>query len=96
MVLDAIHAIMIVDTTVDTTEAATIGMMTGTTTDHTGAYHNLSSETLQKKYSVFLFHFKKNARGGGINLSFFQKAISFTLLQRGLQISFQIKVLLSP
>lgn len=47
VVLDAILVITIVDMTVDTTEAATIAMTTGTTTDHTGAYHNLFSETLQ-------------------------------------------------
>lgn len=47
MVLGAILVITTVGMTVDTTEVVTIAMMTGTTTDHTGAYCSLFSEVLQ-------------------------------------------------
>lgn len=47
MVLGAILVITTAGMTVDTTEAATIATMTGTTTDLTGVYCSLFSEVLQ-------------------------------------------------
>ncbi len=83
---DAIHVTTTADMIADTTEAATIAMTTGTTTDHTGDYLSLSAVILRIR-SVG----KKT-----INFVLFQKAISITILQRGLQVSVQIAVLFSP
>lgn len=89
---DAIHATMIEDTIADTTEEATIAMTTESATNHTGDSSSLLAViTLDPQFMVFIY-WNKTATSSEYFV-FSQTPLSFTVLQRCIQVSVKIPIL---